>query len=98
MTSLYNTMFDDIPLYVVPGTEDSDVIEYETNEQMNVRLMNKMRAEQQMAEIERLRIQALLGHHYKSAHEATKCKGAAETDYSTNAIGVNNENHRASIE
>lgn len=98
MNSLYDMLFDDIPLYVVPGTEDSDVIEYETNEQMNVRLMNKMRVEQQMAEIERLRAQALLGHHYKSAHEAAECKGATETDCSINAIGVNNENYRASIE
>ena len=57
MTSLYDTMFDDIPLYVVPGTEDSDVIEYETNEQMNVRLMKEIQVKQVMEDIRRLQTQ-----------------------------------------
>lgn len=57
MTSLYDTMFDDVPMFVVPGTENSDVIEYETVMQMNVRLLNEARLKQQMEEIERMRIQ-----------------------------------------
>lgn len=59
MTSLYDTMFDDIPMFVVPGTENSDVIQYETNEQMNVRLINEMKVKQTMEEIRRLEIQLL---------------------------------------
>lgn len=59
MTSLYDTMFDDIPMFVVPGTEDSDVIEYETNEQRNVRLINEMKVEQTLEEIRRLEVQLL---------------------------------------
>lgn len=57
MTSLYEQLFDDIPLFVVPGTENSDVIEYETNMQRNARLLNEARIKQQMDEIARLRIQ-----------------------------------------
>ena len=57
MTSLYDAMFDDIPMFVVPGTEDSDVIEYETNEQRNVRLMNEMKVKQVMEDIIRLQTQ-----------------------------------------
>ena len=57
MTSLYEQLFDDIPLFVVPGTENSDVIEYETNMQRNARLLNEARIRQQMDEIERLRMQ-----------------------------------------
>ena len=59
MTSLYDTMFDDIPMFVVPGTENSDVIEYETNEQRNVRLINEMKVKQTLEEIKRLEIQLL---------------------------------------
>lgn len=59
MTSLYDVMFDDIPLFVVPGTENSDVIEYETNEQRNVRLINERKVEQTLEEIRRLEIQLL---------------------------------------
>lgn len=59
MTSLYDTMFDDIPMFVVPGTENSDVIQYETNEQMNVRLINEMKVKQTLEEIRRLEIQLL---------------------------------------
>ena len=59
MTSLYDTMFDDIPMFVVPSTENSDVIEYETNEQRNVRLFNEMKVKQTMEEIMRLEIQLL---------------------------------------
>ena len=54
MTSLYEELFDDIPLYVVPGTENSDVVEYETNMQRNARLLNEARIKQQMDEIGRL--------------------------------------------
>ena len=42
MDSLYDALFDDIPLFVVPGTEDSDVIEYETHEQRNARLLKQI--------------------------------------------------------
>lgn len=59
MTSLYDTMFDDIPMFVVPGTENSDVIEYETNEQRNVRLFNERKVQQTMEEIMRLETQLL---------------------------------------
>lgn len=59
MTSLYDTMFDDIPMFVVPGTENSDVIEYETNEQRNVRLINERKVEQTLEEIRRLEVQLL---------------------------------------
>ena len=59
MTSLYDALFDDVPMFVVPGTEDSDVIEYETNEQRNVRLINEMKAKQTLEEIRRLEIQLL---------------------------------------
>ena len=57
MTSLYDTLFDDIPLFVVPGTEDSDVIEFETNMQRNARLVNEDRIRHMMDEIDRLRTQ-----------------------------------------
>ena len=57
MDSLCDTLFDDIPMFVVPGTENSDVIEYETAMQMNVRLLNEARLKQQMEEMERMRIQ-----------------------------------------
>lgn len=57
MTSLYDLLFDDIPLYVVPGTEDSEVIEYETSEQRTVRLLNEEKIRQTMGEIERLKAQ-----------------------------------------
>ena len=56
MSSLYDMLFDDIPLFVVPGTEDSEVIEYETSTQRNVRLLNEAMARQQIEDIERLRI------------------------------------------
>ena len=56
MSSLYDVLFDDIPLFVVPETEDSEVIEYETAMQRNVRFCNEAKAKQQMEEIERLRI------------------------------------------
>lgn len=59
MTSLYDALFDDIPMFVVPGTESSGVIEYETNEQMIVRLMNKRKVEQAMEEMRRLETQLL---------------------------------------
>lgn len=59
MTSLYDVMFDDIPMFVVPSTENSDVIEYETNEQRNVRLFNERKVEQTMEEIRRLETQLL---------------------------------------
>lgn len=59
MTSLYDVMFDDIPLFVVPGTEDSDVIEYETNEQRNVRLINERMVQQTLEDIRRLEVQLL---------------------------------------
>ena len=59
MTSLYDALFDDIPMFVVPGTENSDVIEYETNEQMNVRLINEMKVKQTLEEIRRLEVQLL---------------------------------------
>lgn len=59
MTSLYDALFDDIPMFVVPGTESSDVIEYETNEQRNVRLINERKVEQTLEEIRRLEIQLL---------------------------------------
>lgn len=59
MTSLYDTLFDDIPMFVVPGTENSDVIEYETNEQRNVRLINEMKVKQTLEEISRLEVQLL---------------------------------------
>lgn len=59
MTSLYDALFDDIPMFVVPGTEDSDVIEYETNEQRNVRLFNERKVEQTLEEIRRLEVQLL---------------------------------------
>lgn len=54
MTSLYDVLFDDIPMFVVPGTENSDVIQYETNMQRNARLLNEARIKQQMDEIGRL--------------------------------------------
>ena len=54
MTSLYDELFDDIPLFAVEGTEDSDVIVYETNEQRNLRLMNEHWIARQQKEIERL--------------------------------------------
>lgn len=54
MTSLYEELFDDIPLFVVEGTEDSDVIVYETNEQRNLRLVNEYWIAEQQQEIERL--------------------------------------------
>jgi len=57
MTSLYDKLFDDIPMFVVPGTEDSDVIEYETNGQRNVRLVNEMIIKQSIEEINRLQTQ-----------------------------------------
>lgn len=57
MTSLYDTMFNDIPMFVVPSTENSDVIEYETAMQMNARLLNEARLKQQIEEVERIRIQ-----------------------------------------
>lgn len=50
---------DDIPMFVVPGTESSGVIEYETNEQRNVRLINDMETKQKLEEIRRLEIQLL---------------------------------------
>ena len=59
MTSLYDALFDDIPMFVVPGTENSDVIQYETNEQRNVRLINEMKVKQTLEEIRRLEIQLL---------------------------------------
>lgn len=59
MTSLYDALFDDIPMFVVPGTENSDVIEYETNEQRNVRLINEMKVKQTLEEIRRLEVQLL---------------------------------------
>ena len=59
MTSLYDVMFDDIPMFVVPGTEDSDVIEYETNEQRNVRLINERIVQQTLEDISRLEVQFL---------------------------------------
>lgn len=59
MTSLYDALFDDIPMFVVPGTENSDVIQYETNEQMNVRLINEMKVKQTLEEIRRLEVQLL---------------------------------------
>ena len=59
MTSLYDVLFDDIPMYVVHGTENSDVIEYETNEQRNVRLFNEMEVKHTLEEIRRLEIQLL---------------------------------------
>lgn len=57
MTSLYDALFDDIPMFIVPGTEDSDVIKYETNEQRNVRLGNEMLIKQSIEEINRLQTQ-----------------------------------------
>lgn len=57
MTSLYEQMFDDIPLYVVHGTEDSDVIEYETNAQRCVRILNETRLNDTLREIRRLEIE-----------------------------------------
>ena len=54
MTSLYEELFDDIPLFVVEDTEDSDVIVYETNEQRNLRLMKECWIAEQQKEIERL--------------------------------------------
>ena len=59
MTSLYDALFDDIPMFVVPSTEGSDVIEYETNEQRNVRLFNEMKAKQTLEETRRLETQLL---------------------------------------
>lgn len=59
MTSLYNAMFDDIPMFVVPGTENSDVIEYETNEERIVRLINERTVKQTMEEIRRLETKLL---------------------------------------
>lgn len=59
MTSLYDALFDDIPMFVVPGTESSDVIEYETNEQRNVRLFNEMKVKQTLEETRRLETQLL---------------------------------------
>ena len=59
MSSLYGMLFDDIPLFVVPGTEDSEVIEYETSTQRTVRLFNEAMVKQQMEEIERLRIKLM---------------------------------------
>ena len=59
MTSLYDVMFDDIPMFVVPGTENSDVIEYETNEQRNVRLITEIKVKHTLEEIRRLEIQLL---------------------------------------
>lgn len=59
MTSLYDALFDDIPMFVVPSTESSDVIEYETNEQRNVRLFNEMKVKQTLEETRRLETQLL---------------------------------------
>lgn len=59
MTSLYDILFDDIPMFVVPGTESSSVIEYETNEQRTVRLINEAKVKQKLEEIRRLEIQLL---------------------------------------
>ena len=57
MTSLYEEDFGVIPFFVVPGTEDSEVVRYETVTQMNLRLINEKRIEMQMEEIQRLRMQ-----------------------------------------
>lgn len=57
MVSLYELMFDDIPLLVVPGTEDSEVIEYETSMQRNVRLMNEYKLRQLREQIEKLKLE-----------------------------------------
>ena len=59
MNSLYDVLFGDIPPFVVPGTEDSDVIEYETNEQRTVRLINESRVKQTLEEIMQLKIKLL---------------------------------------
>lgn len=57
--------YDFIPLYPVPSKDGSDVIEYETSEQRNVRLINEsiVRSMQDMAEAmmaETQRIAAML--------------------------------------
>jgi len=64
MTNLYEEAFGVIPLFVVPGTEDSEVVKYETVTQMNLRLINEKRIGMQMEEIQRLRMQlASAGMH-----------------------------------
>lgn len=59
MTSMYEQMFDDIRLYVVHGTEDSDVIEYETNAQRNARILNETKLNDTLREIRRLEIEIM---------------------------------------
>lgn len=83
MTSLYEEMFDTIPMFVVPGTENSDVIEYETNEQRNVRLLNEMQVKQALEDIRRLEIQLLqvelIGpRRQKRLPEAMQCDWSRE--------------------
>ena len=55
--SMYDHMFDDIPMFVVPGTENSKVIRYETNMQRAARLMSEARIRQLEDNIDQLRIQ-----------------------------------------
>lgn len=56
-TSLYEHLFNEIPMFAVQSIEGSDVVEYETSMQRTVRLLNETKTKQQMEEIARLRNQ-----------------------------------------
>ena len=81
MSSLYDVLFDDIPLFVVPETEDSEVIEYETAMQRNVRFCNEAKAKQQMEEIARL--EAFVE---RFRYKATKARQAQDREKKLNRM------------
>ena len=55
--NLYELLTNRIPLFAVPGTEDSDVVEYETVDQRFFRGMEEAYVKQLKETNERLRIQ-----------------------------------------